>query len=54
MAHIITEEITIVISRIARDNEDVAKLSDSCPELITTLETVAQELVGKDAIVEIK
>ncbi len=52
MAKIVTQTVEIKLSRLVKDDvEDVASLTTS--DLITNLEVVTQELVGKEVIVEI-
>ena len=52
MAKIVTDAVVIEISRIARDEQDLAPVADA--EMITTLEQVVQQLVGDGVIVEVK
>ncbi len=51
MAQINEEIIAIKISRIAKDGMELESVVND--EIVTTLESVAQELVGEGAIVEI-
>ena len=52
MAHIAEETITITLSQLVKtDDKPNTALTE---ELYSTLETVAQELVGSGVIVEIK
>lgn len=51
MAKIVKETLVIEISKLVKDNDDAGmQITD---EMAATLETVAQELVGENAIVEI-
>lgn len=52
MAKIIEELIIIKLSRLVKDNERQLE-STASEELLTSLETVVQELVGSDIIVEV-
>ena len=52
MAKIVSDAVVIEISRIAKDDEDLASAVD--PEMVATLEQVVQQLVGDGAIVEVK
>lgn len=52
MAQIIEEQITIIVSRIAANDEnDITSVINN--ETVESLKAVAQELVGPGAIVEI-
>jgi len=51
MAKIITDNIVISISRIAKDTDELNSVVSK--ELIETLEQVVQELVGDGAVVEV-
>ena len=52
MAKIVKETITITLSKLIKDDiEDVETMLTD--ELLTTLETVAQELVDESIIVEV-
>lgn len=50
MAQIVEEVIVIKLSRIVKDGTKPPSMSNQ--ELLTTLETVAQELLGDGVIVE--
>ena len=50
MANIVEEKIEITLSRIAK-SKDLATLCDD--ELLATVESVVQELVGDTVIVEV-
>ena len=50
MAHVVEETITITISRLVKGEDKVENLVGD--ELLATLESVAQELVGSAAVVE--
>lgn len=51
MAKIIEDKIVITVSRLVKDDfGSVAKINYD--ELVQTLETVAQELVGDSAVIE--
>lgn len=52
MAKIVTETITIEVSRIAKDDASLSSVIEA--ETITTLEQVVQQLVGDSAVVEVK
>lgn len=52
MAQILEENIVIKISRIAKDGNN-APTSIVTKEVLETLESVAQELIGNAAIVEV-
>lgn len=52
MAKIVEDHIVISISRIAKEGEELDSVVTE--EVSATLEQVAQELVGKGAVVEIK
>lgn len=52
MAHLSEESLTIVLSQISKDGQEPA--SAITAELIETLLSVAQELVGKGVVVEVK
>lgn len=51
MAKISEEKITIRISRIVKDTDKSEVLSSN--DIITTIESVVQELAGKDVVVEV-
>jgi hypothetical protein len=51
MAQIIEEVIVIKLSRIIKDSDKQTAMASN-QELLTTLETVAQELVGPSVVVE--
>ena len=51
MAKIIEQVIVIKFSRLVKDGEAIGEGIDK--EVLQTLETVSQELVGKDFVVEI-
>jgi hypothetical protein len=51
MAKIVEEVIVIKLSRITKEGTKVE--SAITEELVTTLETVAQELVGEGIVVEV-
>ena len=53
MAKIVEENIVITISKVVKNNhvEETTVINE---ELITTLETVAQELLGDAWIVEVR
>lgn len=50
MANIVEENIVIKLSRIAK-TKDLASLADA--ELMATIESVVQELVGEAVVVEV-
>lgn len=52
MAKIITDTISIDISRIAKDTDDLGSLVTE--DMVGTLEAVVAELVGEGAVVEVK
>jgi len=52
MAKIVSDAVVIEISRIAKDDEDLAPVADA--EMVATLEQVVQQLVGEGVIVEVK
>ena len=52
MAKIVTETVTVEISRLIKGNQEVDSLITG--ELVSTVEAVVQELVGDQAVVEIK
>lgn len=52
MAKIIEELIIIKLSRLVKDNDRQLE-STASEEVLTSLETVVQELVGSDIIVEV-
>jgi hypothetical protein len=52
MAKIITDTISIDISRIAKDADDLGSLVTE--DMVSTLEAVVAELVGEGAVVEVK
>jgi len=52
MAAINVETITISISRIQRINEELNPIATQ--ELTSTVESIVQELVGENAIVEVE
>lgn len=52
MAKIVTESISIDISRIAKDSEQPESMVTA--DMISTLEAVVAELVGDGAVVEVK
>jgi len=52
MADLVEETVTITLSQLVKKGGLPPKLVND--ELLTTLETVAQELVGKGVIVEVK
>ena len=52
MAKIVSDAVVIEISRIAKDDEALAPVTDA--EMVATLEQVVQQLVGDGAIVEVK
>ena len=52
MAKIVSDAVVIEISRIAKDDEDLASVADA--EMVATLEQVVQQLVGEGVIVEVK
>jgi len=52
MAKIVSDNIAIIISRIAKDDEQVPGIVNE--EMVTTLEQVVQQLVGEGAVVEVK
>jgi len=52
MAKIVTEHVVIEISRVAKDTEQLDTLLTD--ELASTLEEVAQQLIGDSAVVEVK
>lgn len=51
MAKIVEEVIVIKLSRIVKDGS-AEETSSVSPELLLTLETVAQELLGSGVVVE--
>jgi hypothetical protein len=51
MAKVVTETVTVEISRLVKGNKDVASLITD--ELVSTVEAVVQELVGDSAVVEV-
>jgi hypothetical protein len=51
MAKIVEDHVVISISRIAKEGEDLPSLVTD--EVTSTLEAVAQELVGEGAVVEV-
>ena len=51
MAHIVTENVVIQVSRLAKDDQNLEQMVT--PEITTTLEQVAAELFP-GAIVEVK
>lgn len=58
MAHIISETVTITFSRVFKGNGNDADEGPTAESLITdellaTLESVAQELVGTSVVVEV-
>lgn len=52
MAKIITDSISIDISRIAKDADEPSSLVTA--DMISTLEAVVAELVGDGTVVEVK
>lgn len=52
MAKIIEDNIVVSISRIAKDDDNLASVVSD--EIVSTLEAVVQELVGEGAVVEVK
>jgi hypothetical protein len=50
MAKLVEEKIIITLSRLVKDDTKTSTIIDS--ELISTLETVAAELVGEGVVVE--
>jgi len=52
MAKIVSDAVVIEISRIAKDDQDLAPVADA--EMVATLEQVVQQLVGDGVIVEVK
>jgi hypothetical protein len=52
MAKIVSDAVVIEISRIAKDDQDLATVVND--EVIATLEQVVQQLVGDGAVVEVK
>jgi len=52
MAKIVSDAVVIEISRIAKDDQDLASVVNE--EVISTLEQVVQQLVGDGAVVEVK
>lgn len=53
MAQIIEEKIIVTISTIAKNGAIVLPDSKVNDELLQTLESVLQELVGEDVVVEV-
>lgn len=54
MAQIIEEKIVVTISTIAKNSATVLPDSKINDELLQTLESVLQELVGEDVIIEVE
>jgi hypothetical protein len=52
MAKVYEEVIVIKVSKLIKDNADVASIANE--DVIVALEQVAQELVGSGVIVEIE
>lgn len=52
MAQVVTETITVEVSRLARKGQQLDSVVTE--EMISTVEAVVQELVGDSAVVEIK
>lgn len=52
MAKIVSDAVVIEISRIAKDDQELAGLVNE--EMVSTLEQVVQQLVGDGAVVEVK
>lgn len=52
MAKIVSDAIVIEISRIAKDDQELATAVSE--EITSTLEQVVQQLVGDGAVVEVK
>ena len=52
MAKIIEEQILITIGRLVKEGANVESIFDSNPDLIASVESIAQELIGDVAIVE--
>jgi len=50
MAKIIEEQVLITIGRLVREGDVVESLAT--PELVASLESIAQELIGESAIAE--
>lgn len=52
MAKIVSQNIVITVSKIAKDSDkDAASLIPA--DIITTIEQVVQEMVGSDLVVEV-
>lgn len=52
MAKIVSNNIAILISRIAKEDQQLENIVT--PDMVTTLEEVVQQLVGEGAVVEVK
>lgn len=52
MAKIVEEQILIVIGRLVKEGAEVESIFDKNPDLVTSVESIAQELIGDAAIVE--
>ena len=50
MAKIIEEQILITIGRLVKEGAEVEDLAT--PDLVASLESIAQELIGESAIIE--
>lgn len=51
MAKIHQEEITILISKLIKDGQEINSIVDN--EILQSLESVAQELIGSDVVIEV-
>jgi len=53
MAHLVEETINIKISRLVKNKSDATSIIDATADLLITLESVTQEMVGNGAVVDI-
>jgi hypothetical protein len=51
MAKIYQEAITILISKLIKDGQEITSIVDN--EILQSLESVAQELIGSDVVIEV-
>ncbi len=54
MAKILEEVVVIKLSKLVKNDKDLAAGSLASDEIVAALEQVAQELVGDSAIVEVE
>ena len=52
MAHLVTEQLIISVSRVSKDLDTLEKILND--ELASTLEEVVQQLIGDQAVVEVE